>query len=248
VTVAAIMTAPRHEITFARNIIDKAFREVGIPIGTSGGVFYGQCMQVMLGNLVKGGKTKYAITIDFDSMFTARDIRRLIRWMIERPDIHAITGVQCKRGRKGVLGTTEEGTRTSDGGREILSDGSPIKAYTAHFGLTVIDLERLALMPKPWFLSQPAPDGDWGDGKIDDDIYFWTKWKECGNTVYIDPMVRLGHMEEMVSMYGDDGEIRHFYPSEWERTYGSGDTSALETLQGRAVANGSASGCCKHSG
>ena len=40
--VAAFMTLPRYENVYCRNVIDAALREIGIPLQTAQGVFYGQ--------------------------------------------------------------------------------------------------------------------------------------------------------------------------------------------------------------
>jgi hypothetical protein len=53
-------------------------------------------------------------------------------------------------------------------------------------------------------------------GRIDADIYFWQNWKAAGNTLAIHPAVRIGHMEEMVSVYDATMKLHHLYPSEWE--------------------------------
>lgn len=216
VKVSAIMTAPRFETNFARNIIEKALREVQLPLTCSGGVFYGQCMQTMLEKLIESNACDYAITIDFDSMFTGADVRRLLRWIVTRDEIHAITGLQLRRGKPVVLGTVPNGVSVSEDEQEVPWDGNPIKATTAHFGLTVIDLKELATVPKPWFRSEPDENGSWGPNKIDDDVYFWLKWKEAGKSIYLDPGVRIGHLEEMVTTYDENLKPVHMYPKDWE--------------------------------
>lgn len=219
--VAAVMTAPRHEITWCRNIIEKSLRDLGLPLIVSGGVFYGQCMQIMLENLIAIGDVGYAITVDYDSVFTSKDVRRLLRWMLERPEINAITGLQVRRGKPSMLGTFPGGEIVSETEKEVVWDGKPIKATTAHFGLTVIDLKKLATVPKPWFISKPNAEGRWEGDKIDDDVHFWLNWKEAGNSIYIDPGVKIGHIEEMVTTFNDNLEQVHLYPKEWEALNGS---------------------------
>jgi len=220
--VAAIMTAPRHEITWCRNVIERSLREIGLPLVVSGGVFYGQCMQIMLEDLIALGNVQYAVTIDYDSVFNANDIRRLIRWMLERPDINAITGVQVRRGKPTILGTFPDGVPVNETEKEIVWEGHPLRATTAHFGLTVIDLKKLESVPKPWFLSTPNAQGCWTGDKIDDDVHFWLRWKDAGNTVYIDPGVRLGHLEEVITMFDENMQQVHMYPKDWEAKYGRG--------------------------
>lgn len=219
--IAAIMTAPRFEITWVRNQITRSLAGVGIPLTVSGGVFYGQCMQLMLEDLVRQG-ADYAVTIDFDSLFSANDLRRLLHWCMDREDIDAIAGMQARRGKKVMLGTAPGGEQTGPDEKTIQWDGKPIQATTAHFGLTVIDLRKLATVPKPWFWAQPNADGSWEGNKTDDDVYFWFKWKEAGHSVYIDPGVRLGHVEEMVSIHDEKMNVQHIYPQDWERAHQAG--------------------------
>ena len=119
-----------------------------------------------------------------------------------------------------MLGTMAEGMIVSDTEKEVEWRGEPLKATTAHFGLTVLNLEKLATVPKPWFISKPNEKGEWDIGHIDDDVHFWLNWKEAGNTVYIDPGVRIGHVEEMVTMFDENLQQIHIYPKEWEETYG----------------------------
>lgn len=58
--------------------------------------------------------------------------------------------------------------------------------------------------PKPWFLGVPNADGEWGEGRTDDDIFFWKQFRKAGNRVYVTPRVVLGHGEYMVSWPGKD--------------------------------------------
>jgi hypothetical protein len=207
VTVSALMTAPRYEAVYARNYIEMALKSCGIPLTVSGGVYYGQCMQTMLESLI--GKVDYALTIDFDSMFTEKHVQRLLSLIAGHDQIDAIAAAQPKRGCGEILASRREGARTVDW------TGYPIQVDSAHFGLTVIDLKKLAGVPKPWFWAQPNEDGRWDGSKIDDDVYFWKKWQESGNRVFIDPGCRLGHLEEVITVFDDKMELQHLYPKQW---------------------------------
>lgn len=62
----------------------------------------------------------------------------------------------------------------------------------------------------------PAKDGSWGEGHVDEDIYFWRKWVECGNTVYAANRVSVGHLEPMVKWPGRNlGAIYQRMPDYW---------------------------------
>ena len=226
VRIAALMTAPRHEITYARNRIELELKQLSIPLSVSLGVFYGQCMQKMLEQLVDDGQAEYAVTIDFDSLFTASQLRRLVSWIISRDDIDAIAPLQVRRSKPVMLGTVHSsvGAETIEtGDKQVVWDGNPIRARTAHFGLTVIDLKKLAQVPKPWFMSVPDEHGSWGDNKTDDDVYFWLQWEKAGHSVYLAPDVRIGHLEEMVAIHDPQMQVKHIYPHEWEKQCDSAD-------------------------
>ena len=205
--VCGLMTAPRYCNTWARNIIDAAFKESGIPLRVSGGVYYGQCMQRMLEDLIAEG-VDLAVTVDFDSIFKAADINRLLSVIESDPAIDALAALQSRRGMSYPLFTV--GQKQS-----VEFHGRPLQVNTAHFGLTAIDLHKLADVPKPWFKGQPAADGGWGDGRIDDDIWFWHQWQNAGLKVFVDSGCRIGHLEEMVSEFDETGTHVFGYPNNW---------------------------------
>jgi len=215
VKAAAIMTAPRHEITYCRNQIERGLKPLGIPLTVSGGVFYGQCMQKMLTDLCNSD-CKYAITVDYDTLFTSQQLQRLLSIIHQESDIDAITGMQIRRGKPTMLGTVDGGVMVGPDEKQIVLDGTPFKAKTAHFGLTILDLDKLRSVPKPWFMSTPNADGEWEGDKTDDDVHFWLQWEKAGNSIYFDPGTILGHVEEMVAVYDQELKPKHIYPSQWE--------------------------------
>lgn len=207
VKITACMTAPRYVNCFCRNIIDAAFRKLGIPLQVSGGVFYGQCMQKMLEESIKAG-VDVAITVDGDSVFTAMDVKQVVETLVNT-DADAVSCFQCRRGDAVVLASLRDGNKLEIG-------DEPIQVATAHFGLTAIDLHKLATVPKPWFICTPDERGEFGDGRTDDDIHFWRQWEKAGHKLVIDPRVRIGHLEEMVVIHDPmTFEPKHVYPNQW---------------------------------
>ena len=219
VKVAALMTAARYENTWCRNQIEFSLRALGIPFSVSGGVYYGQCMQIMMDEVVNKG-IDYIVTIDGDTVFYPHQLQRLISIAVQE-QLDAICAMQVRRGAKHMLGTIE-------GKRSTGWDGYPVKVDTAHFGLTVISCEKLKTTAKPWFFCQPDKNGNWSEDKIDSDVWFWKQWKEAGNSIYLDPGTRIGHVEEMVVLYEDDMTIQHIYPKEWVERHASETNKAME--------------------
>ena len=203
-----MMTSPRYVNCLCRDYIDKAFVEAKILLHNQLGVFYGQCMQRMLQEAVTR-EADIAVICDGDSLFTADDIMRLLTTLESNAHIDALASMQIRRGNSTMLASIK-GHSTG----EVRVD--PLQVSQAHLGVTPIDLRKLKGVPLPWFWSQPDENGEWGDLRIDDDIWFWKQWEKAGNTVYLDPQTRIGHMEEMVVMVDPvTFQAVHAYPNEW---------------------------------
>lgn len=216
VTVGAFMTGPRYESVWVRGIINSALNNLKIPLTVSQGVFYGQCMQRMLEDALTK-PIDFAITVDSDSVFTSSDVMRLINVMANEPTIDALASLQSRRGKLKPLFSIQPPENYRQGDDIYIPADQPFAATAAHFGLTIIRLERLRDVPKPWFYAKPNEAGMWEADHIDDDIWFWKQWREAGRNVFIDPLVRIGHLEEMVSVYDEQMEASHIHPSEWLR-------------------------------
>tara|TARA_R110000822_G_scaffold226481_1_gene359237 strand:- start:34 stop:681 length:648 start_codon:yes stop_codon:yes gene_type:complete len=208
VKVSAVMTTGRYEAVFARNAIEKALRSLGIGLVTSQGVFYGQCMQRMFEDVQKIG-ADIILTIDGDSVFTAEHVKRLLNIIVQEDKIDALASLQVRRGKPDVLGFHKDKT-------SIEWSGYPVEVTSAHFGLTAIKVAKLKAVKKPWFFSQPDENGEWGDNRIDDDIWFWNQWQNAGNTLFLDAGCRIGHLEEMVASFAEDLTPIHVYPGDWQ--------------------------------
>lgn len=206
--VSAVMTCGRYEAVFARSMIEKALREVGIGLMYSQGVFYGQCMQRMFQNVIDIG-ADIVLTIDGDSIFKAEHVTRLLNIIVNDEKIDALASLQLRRGKADVLGFHENQT-------SIVWTGDPVQVTSAHFGLTALRVDKIAKCDKPWFYSQPDENGEWEKNRIDDDIWFWKQWKEAGNSLYLDAGCRIGHLEEMVATFSEDLTPMHVYPGDWE--------------------------------
>ena len=208
VKVSAVMTCGRYEAVFARNMIEKALRSLGIGLVTSQGVFYGQCMQRMFEDVQRIG-ADIILTIDGDSVFTADHVKRLLNIMVQEDKIDALASLQLRRGKADVLGFHKDKT-------SIEWSGYPVEVTSAHFGLTAIRVDKLPAVKKPWFFSQPDENGEWETDRMDDDIWFWNQWKEAGNSLYLDAGCRIGHLEEMVASFDENLNPIHVYPGDWQ--------------------------------
>lgn len=215
VKVGAYLTLPRYESVAARTEIERALKPHKLDLTTTQGVFWGQCMQRMFQAAVDAG-LDWILSLDSDSLFTSKQLGDLMQIMAANPHIDALAALQCRRGGKYPLLTT--GTGIEDEHVEV--DGRPIKVTTAHFGLTLIRVESLKQISKPWFYAEPSAAGNWDDDKLDDDIWFWHQWRKAGKTIYVAPSISIGHIEETVAVFDEHLQGKHIYVHEWRKENG----------------------------
>lgn len=216
--IAGAMSVPR--LGFQDNFFcwAQALLPLGITPAKYDGAFWGQCLERVMTVLARDG-ADYILTVDYDSVFTREHVEHLIRLAADHPEADAIAPVQLMRSGDTLLSTITgaDGKPTRAIAFDDLHERELIPACTAHFGLTLIRVEALRQLPHPWFLGVPNAQGEWGDGRTDDDTYFWRKWREAGRSLFIAPHVVLGHGQFMISWPGRNMEPVYQNPKEfWE--------------------------------
>lgn len=212
VKIRAIIGVPRVGWNDAWLSISEALHAFGIPVETHTGCFWGQNMQKGMQRAVDE-EIDWLLTFDYDSMVLPVHIAKLIDILTKRPDIDAIAALQMRRGAETpLMGIT--GQRTAE-----VDHMQPFEVHTAHFGLTLLRVECLKTLSKPWLHAIPDEHGEWGEGRRDDDITFWDKWRAAGHTVFVSPEVRIGHLELVVSEYDDQLQPQHYHISKWWETH-----------------------------
>jgi len=207
IKIAAVTSIPRVGWNDAWGVMFDALRHFGIPLRRFTGVYWGQCMQRLFNDCVNDG-LDWILTIDYDTMFTAEDLDRLMGWFGRTPEADAMAALQSRR---------QHGTPllTIKGATEKQVTDAPFEVTTAHFGLTLIRVDALKQIPKPWFWSKPDDNGEWGDDRTDDDIWFWRQWGAAGKKVFVAPDVNVGHLEIMVTDFKTSVEPVKMTAAEW---------------------------------
>lgn len=218
VKIKCAMSVPR--LGFQDNFFSwsRALLPLGIVPTKYDGAYWDQCIERTMTELVDS--CDYILTIDYDSVFTADSVSALVRLVTQHPEADAIAAMQMARGKAGskplLVIRNEAGNVQSAISSEVL-DEPLVKLDTAHFGLTLIKCSALKKMAHPWFMSQPNKSGDWGEGRLDADIYFWHKWKQAGNTLYSANRVVVGHAELMFTWPDKELNPIYQYPNDfWE--------------------------------
>jgi hypothetical protein len=166
------------------------------------GVFWSQSLTGGIQGALDDGY-EYIITTDYDSIFTGETVAQLIRLMDQNEHADAICCMQMGR-FSGLLLTTEKGTLSYN----ELKNNALVPVATGHFGLTIFRASVLKQLKKPWFWSRPDEDGEWKrvGNKLDDDIYFWDNFKNCGLQLYVAPRLVIGHLELLIKWPGENLE------------------------------------------
>jgi predicted SAM-dependent methyltransferase len=215
----AVMTLPR--LAFTANMFAAAtiFPKLGIAIDTRTGVFWERKLTELIDLHLNDG-TEYIITMDYDTMFKEEHVRRLIQLMGENPDVDCIVPVQIMRENETPMFAIVD---TEGNGKEVPLtefDSELVQIATGHFGLTIFRISAFKNLKKPWFLGKPNEDGDWKEGRIDPDIYFWHNFYEAGNKVCLATNIMIGHMQMMATFPGPARKSfkpEHYYMNQLSR-------------------------------
>lgn len=214
--VAAVMSTPR--LGFMDNFFAsyQALVPLGISLRKHTGAFWGQCLTRAIEQTLAEGEPDYLLTLDYDTVFDRRAMEDLLLTALRHPEADALAPLQASRTRELPLMTMHD----ADGrplaevpADTFAADVTPVA--TAHFGLTLIKTRALRRLPKPWFLGKPDANGDWGDGRTDDDIHFWRQWAAAGLSLYLANRVPVGHAELMVRWPGRDLKAIYQHPSDF---------------------------------
>lgn len=215
--VGAAMSVPR--LGFMDNFFSsfEALAPLKIGLRKVTGAFWGQCLERCMGNWLEEG-ADWVLTIDYDTVFDRRDVESLLSLAMCYPEADAIASLQMHRTRPTPLCTVkgENGEYVGTFTRDYFR-GDLARIHTAHFGLTLINVAKLRELPHPWFMGVPAPDGTWGDERLDEDIYFWKQWEKAGNSLYLANHVPVGHLELMIRWPDRQLRALHQHCSEWAK-------------------------------
>lgn len=200
-----LMSLPRVCWTDTQGELHSAAAKLGFNVSRVTGVFWGQCLERLIETVIKQTETKYFLTVDYDSIFDAEDIIRLWQVMETNPDIAALCPLQIGRDKDLPLFSI----RGKDGNlvREMTEDGlytDALDMNSGHFGLTLIRCDALRDLKRPLFLGVPNKNGNWEEGRVDDDIFFWNRLREAGKRVCLCPRVRIGHLQNVVTWPAED--------------------------------------------
>ena len=201
---AAILSAPRFGPVMHFACAHRALAALGVPYQIGQGAYWHQVLaELMEGQAADGAE--FILTLDYDTVFTAEDVRALFRILRALPEADAVCALQMKRARDtALISLVDSEGKARDRAWRAEFARSALRIATGHFGCTLFRAAAFADLPRPWFTARPGAGGRWGDGRTDADIAFWQDWTKAGRTVFVAPQVPVGHLAETVIWPGDD--------------------------------------------
>jgi hypothetical protein len=191
----AVMSMPRLAMTENFACAVSVLMPAQIPLTSRVGAYYNQCMEWGIEEAERQG-ADWVLTIDYDTIFNAEILGRLILLFDNYKEFDALVPCQVRREADYCLFNVDR--ENSNWKKLNYYDVFPVT--TGHFGLTLIRLSALKKMDKPWFQCVPAPEGKgWADGRIDGDMNFWKKFRAAGNTIGLASRVSVGHLQQLVT-------------------------------------------------
>lgn len=203
--VSAAMSVPR--LGFMDNFFCalEAFVPLGIRLRKMGGAFWGQALTRCWEKIIEQDQPDAIITLDYDSVFTIANVAQLIQLAMVHPEADAIAPIQSSRHLPMALFSIRDDSGEPQDRVDLATLQTDLRPIaTAHFGLTLIRTDKLKALPRPWFLPRPDAEGRWGEDRVDEDVAFWLKWRDAGNSLYLANRIAIGHMEVMARWPGKD--------------------------------------------
>jgi hypothetical protein len=195
--IQAIMSCPRLGFTGAFASTLKMVAQLGIGIKQGQGAFWGQVLQNIMETSLDDAD--YLLTLDYDTWFLPGHVRMLHQLATDNPTVDVLVSVQEKQSSadealflvKGADGQADRHPLVSTMRQPL------VPLVSGHFGCTLIRTASLAKLPKPWFQAVPNEHGEWHEGKIDDDIWFWHQCAKAGLSVQLASRVFVGHLQQV---------------------------------------------------
>jgi hypothetical protein len=219
VKAAVMISIGRLSLSASWGCIQSTFGARGLDLNLlklQGGI-WGQQIQKGLNYLIDEG-CDWVFCLDHDSIFTLHDAREMLRLAAKYPEADAIIPWQVKRGGwdgafktgPAIVGVRGQDGKLTKSMPKGYFEGELVPIAMGHFGFSLIKLRALEDIPKPWLLSVPNPqNGEWDEGKVDDDVYFWLKMVDHGKKVFLANNIRVGHIDETVLWLDENFQVRN---------------------------------------
>lgn len=211
ISIAACMSTPRFGPLSTFDCILQGLAPFNIPLLRGEGAWWHHSLTRAIERALEL-KPTFILTIDYDSLFCAQernsDIARLVCLLHDNPNVDIVVPLQMKREGGELLAA-------SNGGVVINQPLVPITQ--GHFGLTLFRSSVFEQLAKPWFNDFPNDKGEWGENRVDSDIYFWRQCEKYGIKVALATDVVIGHGEYVVTFPSQELMPIYVPLNDWRR-------------------------------
>ena len=190
IRLAGCMSVPRQGYLDCLDQSMGVLQQSHAPLFMGFGVFWHHALSRSIDKALASGHFDMILSLDYDVFATFPMLAQLVCLLYDNPEVDILVPLLAKRNNGGVVAETFEEV-------DLRQPLVPIRA--GHFAFTLFRSSVFARLSKPWFREQPAPDGGWGDERIDADIGFWHNANQCGVQVMLATQVCIGHGDEVIA-------------------------------------------------
>lgn len=254
IKMAALMSVPMCGWNPHWGCQQEALRPWGIPLQLAFGAWWDHGVSNLFDEYLQMG-VDWVLTIDYDSIFDSRHVGGLIERLGKHAEIDALAALQCRRNtdETPLMHNSEWTSKeveldglplkvdTAHFGLTIfrmdafakycdfLRNRGPSDARLEELGRELnFTKDELRGMVNARMLHIPDVNGSYfANERTDPDIYFWKRWKDAGNTLYVDPKVSIGHMQPLVSEFDATYKPTHTHWVDWRER----SRKALKAIQ-----------------
>ena len=215
-----VMSMPNLTHTENAFCVQQGFGTLRIPITKCTAVFRHSALEGLIEDAITGG-FEYVVTVDYDTVFIYQQLLELFRLILDRPEAVGIWPVQLRRENPealvSVFPTGHPHRMNPDEGRESMKNDEVLRARSGHFGLTVLRLNKVKQLKKPWFMAYPDKNDRWRENSRQDaDITFWRRCEEKGFPAYQANRIRIGHIQRVISWIDSENRCAFQYVTDWQ--------------------------------
>ncbi len=207
--ICLVLSQPKFAFTGHEKCLIQLANKIGFDVQESCGAFWDRDITLATMAAINRFDPDFLMYSDYDSVFEADDVLKLIEALNNDPTMAAIGSVQMSRHNDRPLVLDGE-----------LDFSKPLtKVRFQHFGLTLVRREVYDELRHPWYWSVPGKNekGEWdwtAWAKSDADITFWRSLELMGFNVYQHNEVCIGHIIQAVKYPRDSGKGVQLIPIE----------------------------------
>jgi len=179
------------------------------------GLHAAQARELMVDTAIEQG-CNHLLVVDADHIVT----EHMLPHLLQSKDAAMVSGVICRRYHPfGQVGYIRDGSTGMYGELNLPLDGKIYEVNACAFGCTLINLEHMKTLKKPWFRDTCEVDANGELSNFRSDINLCNAFIKAGFKVLIDTRVLVGHVGNPIFVYPQNADFLRDLKSMYDREF-----------------------------